>query len=202
MGHWSRSRWFFGTPNLPTQLASQSQLKRSFFHPSSYTFPQPESPWREAEMGWGPCCHPEFLRPWHKGLGSGPPSWWGRGEEWRTGHSMTFRGPQRRAPGPSLPRSAPPCAPWPWRGSFYPLSLLGPRRSGGHTENVGRRKPGGVLGMGEGLRGDSGGPLRELQLEAIQLGVWKLLSDLGPGGKAGGSGVQLGVCERQERSRL
>ena len=28
---------------------------------------------RRKEMGWGPCCHPEFLRPWHKGLGSRPP---------------------------------------------------------------------------------------------------------------------------------
>lgn len=41
-----------------------------------------------------------------------------------------------------------------------------------------------------------GGSLRELQLEAIQLGVWKLLSDLGPGGKDGGSGVHGGGGER------
>lgn len=36
-----------------------------------------ESPWRgggRKEMGRGPCHHPEFLRPWHKDLGSRPPS--------------------------------------------------------------------------------------------------------------------------------
>lgn len=32
-------------------------------------------------MGWGPCCHPEFLRPWHKGLGSRPPRGGGGGGE-------------------------------------------------------------------------------------------------------------------------
>lgn len=86
-------------------------------------------------MGWGPCCHPEFLRPWHKGLGSRPPRG-GEGEERPPGHSVTFRGPQRRAPGPSPPRTAPPSAPWTWRGYEVsdPFALWGP----GGVEGIGR----------------------------------------------------------------
>lgn len=161
MGCPSRSRWFFGTLKLAHPTCFSKPPKGSLtLYP--YTFPQPESPLGEGqkkEMGWGPCCHSGCLRPWHKGLGSRPPSGGGRGEEWPPGHGVTFRGPQRRAPGPSLPRTAPPSAPWPWRGlDFCPPSLLGPERSGGHRENVGRRKRGGTLEMGQGLRWTPGGP--------------------------------------------
>ena len=36
--------------------------------------------------------------------------------------------------------------------------------------------------------------LRELQWQAVHLGSWKLLSDLGPGGKAGGLGCIAAGC--------
>lgn len=106
-GLWSR--WLFGTPNLPTQLASQNHLRGPFQLLPSTSLRQRVSPWRggrRKETGRGPCHHPEFLKPWHKGLGSRPPSG-EEGEEWLPGHRVTFRGPQRRAPGPSLPRTSP-----------------------------------------------------------------------------------------------
>lgn len=35
---------------------------------------------------------------------------------------------------------------------FLSPFFVGPMRSGGHRENVGRRKPGGMVEMGQGLR--------------------------------------------------
>lgn len=133
----------------------------------SCTFPQPESPWRQAEgRKWAgvPAATLSSSDPGTKALAPGLQGGGGEGEEWQPGHTVTFRGPQRRAPGLSLPRATPPRAPWPWRGlrrSFCPLSSLGPKRSGGHRENIGRRKPEGIVGMGEGQSGDSRGSLRE-----------------------------------------
>ena len=43
--------------------------------------------------------------------------------------------------------------------------------------------------------------LRELQWQAVHLGSWKLLSDLGPGGKAGGLGCIAAGCGERGRQR-
>ena len=44
--------------------------------------------------------------------------------------------------------------------------------------------------------------LRELQWQAVHLGSWKLLSDLGPGGKAGGLGCIAAGCGERGRQTL
>lgn len=84
-------------------------------------------------MGWGPCCHRSFSDPGTKALAPGLQVGRG-GEEWRTGHSVTFRGPQRRAPGPSPHATAPPCAPRPWRG--YEVSVPFPSGVPGGVEAI------------------------------------------------------------------
>lgn len=98
-----------GTTNLPTQLASQRHLKGPFLLFSD-TFPQLQSPLGEMQRegnGLGSLLPPRVpqtlaQRPWLQA------SKWGEGEEWLPGHIVTFRGPQRRAPGPSPSRTAPP----------------------------------------------------------------------------------------------
>lgn len=91
--------------------------------------------------------------PGTKALAPGLQGRGGEGEERLPGHSVTFRGPQRRAPGPSPPRTAPPSAPWPWRGYEIsdPFALWGP----GAVEGIGgmlAESNSGAMEMGKGLR--------------------------------------------------
>lgn len=124
----ARAGGFLELHNLPTQLASQSHLGCAL--PSSLTpsVSHRVSSWRGAEgKKWAGVSAATLgaSDPGTKALAPGLQV--GGGEEWPPGHGMTFRGPQRRAPGPSLPRTALPSAPWPWRGlNFCPPSLLGP----------------------------------------------------------------------------
>lgn len=136
-----------GTLNLPTQLAFPNHLRGPFLL---------RAPLERQKEGNGlgsllPPGVPQTLaqRPWLQASKGGG----GEGEERLPGHSVTFRGPQRRAPGPSPPRTAPPSAPWPWRGYEIsdPFALWGP----GAVEGIGgmlAESNSGAMEMGKGLR--------------------------------------------------
>lgn len=155
MGCWSKSRWFFGTPQLahPTCFSKPPRVCFTLF---PYTFRQPQSllleRGRRKEVGWGLCCHSGCLRPWHKGLGSRPPSGGGGGgvAAWPR-HDL--QRPPEKGTWPLPAQNSPSQCPLALEGvKFLSPFFVGPMRSGGHRENVGRRKPGGMVEMGQGLR--------------------------------------------------
>lgn len=75
-------------------------------------------------------------RPWLQA------SQYGGGAERQPGRRMTFRGPQRRAPGPSLPRAAPPVPPGLGGSRKFPSRcLVGPWWGGRQRGQVGRGSP-------------------------------------------------------------
>ena len=180
-----------GTLNLPTQLAFPNHLRGPFL------LRAPLERGRRKETGWGPCCYQEFLRPWHKGLGSRPPRGGGGGGE-AAWPQCDLQRPPEKGTWPLPAQNCPSQCPQPWRGYEIsdPFALWGP----GGAEGIG-----GMLA--EGNRGSGRDPwawvsLRELQWQAVHLGSWKLLPDLGPGGKAGGLGCIAAGCGERGRQTL
>lgn len=134
-----------GTLNLPTQLAFPNHLRGPFL------LRAPLERGRRKETGWGPCCYQEFLRPWHKGLGSRPPRGGGGGEAaWP---QCDLQRPPEKGTWPLPAQNCPSQCPQPWRGYEIsdPFALWGP----GGAEGIGGMLAEGNRGameMGKGLR--------------------------------------------------